>query len=209
MRFARPLLFVALLLSAGAVRAQALDPGAPSPEAQQMLQELQTIKQRLDSVRDEAIASPAIAKEAAAIQDIIEAEMIKKNPALKGKLAHFETLRAEFKKAAEARDDQKAMSTLGELRQLGGELDAARSDAMQAEQIKKRVDAFNTTVRKEIERREPKINQMLARADELVAKLRTMMPPPSGGPMGMPPGGGPMSMPPPQPTPTAAPGPRK
>lgn len=182
MRFLVFGLFVALLASApGSARAQVSmppQPGTPqmSPETRARIQEFQTIQQRLDQVREQALKDEKLAKKQEALQTEIETEMKKLDPNAAKNLKRFDELKDQFEAARQSGDSEKARSLVGELQSLTAELREAQTKAMETKKVSAALGAFSDDLFAAMVKIEPEAKEMRARAQILVQELRAAAP---------------------------------
>ena len=160
-----------------------------SPEVQAKFTELQTIGDRLKAVRDQAAKSKKLAKAMDAFRTDVETRMVKANPALKPKVERFHVLEKQLEPLAAAKDFEKAQPLLMELRGLANELAAAQQKMLESKDLADRGKVIQDNLRAEMERIEPKMPQLVARAEALRMELQKSL----GGPMGAGPAAGPRS----------------
>jgi len=179
------------MMSMGLGAAAQMAPGAsggPPPEMQAKLAELQTIRVRLDAAREKVMAAPAVKAAADELQKLVEGRMKKLDPKAKAQIERFEAIRKEVEAAMATNNREKAMALLPEVQTLSANLDGLQKKALAAPEIQKKSEAFQKLLAAEMQRVDPGLPPLLARAEKLMAELQAAMPPgmmppgPRGGP---------------------------
>lgn len=189
-RFASPLLAGVLavgLLAPAAASAQAPDPGAGGKGGaamqakQKQMMELRQVQQKLDGIREEAMAKPALKKQQAALKEQIDEAMVEENPKAEKQIDRFEKLRGEFSEARKDGNQDKAKELAGELQELGQSLQKTQAKVMQREEIKSATESFQKKLVAQMKEVDPETEQLMARARSLSQQLRGGMMMPSPG----------------------------
>lgn len=170
-------LWVVLLISAATFSAWAGPPparptgapsvhgkAAPAAPASAERQALMQAQMRVMQAQQKALADPGIQAEMQALQQAVEAEMIRLDASLAPKVKRFHALEDQLKNlTAEQKQDTNLMrSLMTEVQSLGMELSKYEGQVMANAALKQRVDAFQSKIEKKMAEFEPDLQQLIA-----------------------------------------------
>lgn len=172
------------LAVAGPAAAQHIDgpmggPAKPANPEQQKMQALMAAQMQLLQLQRQALADPAIAKEQTELRSFMEAEMVKRDPAMKGKLARFYGLEKDIEaaRAANPPDPARMQTLMSEGRELAQALTEGQAAVMKIPEVKKRMDAFEAKLDKKMVELNPEVPKMKKLLDDARAEMAGSAPP--------------------------------
>ncbi|MDH3734155.1 MAG: hypothetical protein OEU54_11500 [Gemmatimonadota bacterium] len=155
--------------------------GAPAltPEQQQqqmqMIAELQSIDQQLGPLQDQALADPVMVAKQDELVATVEEAMEDAAPGSKAKREEFDTLLNEYNAAQGSGDQAKMAELTPRLQALDTELGQAQGAAMEREEIREAVEAFQDDLAAKMRELDDGVGSLLDRREELTGELEQMM----------------------------------
>jgi type I site-specific restriction endonuclease len=147
------------------------------PEAQQILTEVQRVQSELQPIQEEALADPELQAEQANIGARLQVAMAEVNPAVPERISRLETLMQEARTAQEEQDETRMQEIVGEAQTIEAELQQAQMEAVRRPDIQPQVQAFEARVQERMEEIDPAAAELIARLQELDARLKAMLTP--------------------------------
>lgn len=145
-----------------------------SDSTRALLQELQQVQQKLSQIRQKALQQNGdLRQRRDTIQKIVQDAMREEDPQLDERMGRLDSMRAEMQAARQSQDTQKMRKLMMEARGVQQKIQAAQAAALQREDVAKEVDSFETDLIAEMKKVDPEAAKLLARADEIVAELRS------------------------------------
>lgn len=148
-------------------------PRAPQPTAEQQawLTELQQIGQRLQAAQMKALQDSELRAQQEALGAEFKAAMEKQDPGLAGVAQRVETMEAEARKAEQSGDEAKMKQLTQEAQQIQMRFAKAQAEALKNPALAAKAEAFEDKIEKKVIEIEPEAPKLLARGQELQAKL--------------------------------------
>jgi hypothetical protein len=173
MRLQRTL--VPTLLLALAAAAPAFGQQQPADEdTQQILAELQQIRQQLERIEVQALESDeALQQRQEEVQDLVIETMLEIDPDMEAKFERMESLQAEFQAAQEAEDMERIQALMAEAQELQQGFMEAQARAMERPNVVRAIEGFRDDLIAKMHEVEPETERLIARAEELAAKLQS------------------------------------
>lgn len=180
-RIVSALLAFALLAPSAASAQPAMPPagaaGAPSPEAQAMMMQAMQLQQQLQQLQQEALKDPAIAKERATFEAMVEKKMTKLDPKAAKWIAEMKALMKEGE-ALQKKGDFAGLQALGQKAQpIGMKLQGLQVRLTKDKEVETAAAALEIKVRAKMTSLNPKVGEMETQLRGLAEKMR----PPAGG----------------------------
>ena len=146
--------------------------GLPGADLLELRNEYAAIQQRLGALQQQAMADSSIQAELGAVQEAVEAEMIRMNPELPGHRTRLTQLGADLRAAEEAGDTETAQKILQEGNALQAQLQQAEATAIQQEDVAAKIAAFQERMTARMTEADPEAEALMARAKEIADQLR-------------------------------------
>ncbi|MGE5795827.1 MAG: hypothetical protein ACM34N_03540 [Ignavibacteria bacterium] len=145
---------------------------AQDTEESQKIQEYNLISQRLSIVQQQALADDEIVKKSDAFAKKLESEMIKKNPEVKEKLEHRNSIISDYDNASKMNDEKKMLDLEEEFKTLSGEILIHQMEAMQNSELRDEGDKLEAAVLGKMQEIDPEVPQLIARLESLEKQLK-------------------------------------
>ncbi|MGE5810691.1 MAG: hypothetical protein ACM339_04270 [Ignavibacteria bacterium] len=145
---------------------------AQDTEESQKIQEYNLISQRLSIVQQQALADDEIVKKSDAFAKKLESEMIKKNPEVKEKLEHRNSIISDYDNASKMNDEKKMLDLEEEFKTLSGEILIHQMEAMQNSELRDEGDKLEAAVLGKMQELDPEVPQLIARLESLEKQLK-------------------------------------
>ncbi|MGE5847470.1 MAG: hypothetical protein ACM34O_12150 [Ignavibacteria bacterium] len=145
---------------------------AQDTEESQKIQEYNLISQRLSIVQQQALADDEIVKKSDAFAKKLESEMIKKNPEVKEKLEHRNSIISDYDNARKMNDEKKMLDLEEEFKTLSGEILIHQMEAMQNSELRDEGDKLEAAVLGKMQEIDPEVPQLIARLESLEKQLK-------------------------------------
>lgn len=145
---------------------------AQDTEESQKIQEYNLISQRLSIVQQQALADDEIVKKSDAFAKKLESEMIKKNPEVKEKLEHRNSIISDYDNASKMNDEKKMLDLEEEFKTLSGEILIHQMEAMQNSELRDEGDKLEAAVLGKMQEIDPEVPQLIARLESLENQLK-------------------------------------
>ncbi len=145
---------------------------AQETEQSKKIQEYNLISQRLSIVQQQALADEEIVKKSDAFTKKLESEMIKKNPEVKEKLEHRNSIISDYDNARMMNDEKKMLDLEEEFKTLSGEILIHQMEAMQNSELKDEGDKLEAAVLGKMQEIDPEVPQLIARLGSLENQLK-------------------------------------
>ena len=151
----------------------------PVDQAQQMamIAEIQAIEQQLGPLQDEALADAGMITQREALEAKVEAAMEEAVPGSGAKRAEFDSLIGDYQTAQTSGDQETIAELEPRLQTLDQELRQAQQAAMQRDDIREAIEAFQADLTRVMRGLDESAGELLDRRDELYGELQSMMEP--------------------------------
>jgi hypothetical protein len=149
-----------------------LSVSAQDTEESKKIQEYNLISQRLSIVQQQALADDEIVKKSDAFTKKLESEMIKKNPEVKGKLEHRNSIISDYEDARMMNDERKMLVLEEKFKTLSGEILIHQMEAMQNSELRDEGDKLEAAVLGKMQEIDPEVPQLIARLESLENQLK-------------------------------------
>lgn len=157
----------AVLVGASRAAAQA------APDEGTLLAELRQIQQQLAEIERRVITeTPELRERGRQLEARVIAAMTEADPETPTHLARLEAMPAEVQAAEERNDRSRLEELAGEARGIRERLDRAQAAALAREEVASEVSSYQAEVLRKMVEVEPRTEQLLARARELMETLR-------------------------------------
>lgn len=136
------------------------------------IEEYNLISQRLNIVQQQALADDEIVKKSDAFTKKLESEMIKKNPGVREKLEHRNSIISDYDNARKMNDEKKMLDLEEEFKTLSGEILIHQMEAMQNLELRDEGDKLEAAVLGKMQELDPEVPQLIARLESLEKQLK-------------------------------------
>ena len=170
------------MAQAPAMPAPGAQAGGPPPEMQQAMMAAMQLQMKLQALQQKALTDPSLNKERIAFESLVEAKMIKIDPAAKSWITDMKAL-SESAKGLQEKGDQAGLQALStKARPIMEKLQKVQQQVMADPEVATSVKALDTKVKAKMLELDATVPQMEQQLKALSMKLNAgrgaMMPPP-------------------------------
>jgi hypothetical protein len=165
--------FVALMVftAAGAATAQQPSPQEMPVEVQGWVAELQQIQQQLAPLQERAMQAPALQEQQRETTEVVRNAMIEVDPNIAAVIDRMEAMMQEAQAARAAGDTERLVALTAEAEEIQPHLARVQIEAMQRDDVTRRIAALQTAVHAEMRELEPGAGPLIDRYIELDRRI--------------------------------------